>query len=66
MPTIPHPALVEHAQERTANIQDRIADRITRDAGSMHVVYLHIAFFAIWRILIEGESLADPGPARPA
>jgi uncharacterized membrane protein len=53
MPTIPHPALVEHAQERAANIQNRIADRITRYAGSMHFVYLHIALFAIWMILIE-------------
>jgi hypothetical protein len=60
MPTIPHPALVEHAQERAANIQNRIADRITRYAGSMHFVYLHIALFAIWMILIE-ES---PWPTR--
>ena len=52
-PTIPHPALVEHAQERAANIQNRIADRITRYAGSMHFVYLHIALFALWMILIE-------------
>jgi hypothetical protein len=61
MPTIPHPALVEHAQERAANIQNRIADRITRYAGSMHFVYLHIALFAIWMILIE-ESPWPTGP----
>jgi len=53
LPPIPHPALVEHAQERAENIQNRIADRITAYAGSMHFVYLHIALFAIWMLLIE-------------
>ena len=52
-PTIPHPALVDHARQRAENLQNRIADRITRYAGSMHFVYLHIALFAIWMILIE-------------
>jgi uncharacterized membrane protein len=52
-PTIPHPALVEHAQERAAFVQNRIADRITAYAGSMHFVYLHIALFALWMLLIE-------------
>ena len=54
-PTIPHPALVEHAQQRAEHLQNRIADRITRYAGSMHFVYLHIALFAVWMILIEGS-----------
>ena len=52
-PTIPHPALVDHARQRAENLQNRIADRITRYAGSMHFVYLHIALFAIWMLLIE-------------
>ena len=52
-PTIPHPALVEHARQRAELLQNRIADRITRYAGSMHFVYLHIALFAVWMILIE-------------
>jgi uncharacterized membrane protein len=52
-PKIPHPALVEHAQERAEHLQNRIADRITSYAGSMHFVYLHIALFAAWMILIE-------------
>ena len=52
-PKFPHPALVEQAQERAALLQNRIADRITRYAGSMHFVYLHIALFAIWMLLIE-------------
>jgi uncharacterized membrane protein len=53
LPSTPHPALVEHAQQRAENIQNRIADRITAYAGSMHFVYLHIALFAIWMLLIE-------------
>jgi uncharacterized membrane protein len=53
LPPIPHPALVEHAQQRAENAQNRIADHITAYAGSMHFVYLHIALFAIWMILIE-------------
>ena len=52
-PTIPHPALVEHAQERARNIQNRIADRITAYAGSMHFVYLHVLLFAVWMLAIE-------------
>jgi uncharacterized membrane protein len=44
---------VEHARQRAAFVQNRIADRITTYAGSMHFVYLHIALFAIWMILIE-------------
>ena len=53
VPSIPHPALVEHAQERAEHLQNRIADRITAYAGSMHFVYLHIGLFAIWMLLIE-------------
>jgi uncharacterized membrane protein len=52
-PAAPHPALVQHAQERAALVQNRIADRITAYAGSMHFVYLHIALFAVWMIAIE-------------
>jgi len=52
-PTIPHPALVEHAQKRAQYLQNRIADRITAYAGSMHFVYLHVALFAVWMIALE-------------
>jgi uncharacterized membrane protein len=54
-PTIPHPALVEQAQERAQYVQNRIADRITAYAGSMHFVYLHIALFAVWMIFFESK-----------
>jgi len=30
-----HPALINHAAQRAASIQNRIADTITRFAGSM-------------------------------
>ena len=43
-----HPALLQHGEERARSIQNRIADAITRFAGSMWFAYLHIAWFAIW------------------
>jgi uncharacterized membrane protein len=43
-----HPALVELGEERARSLQNRIADAITRFAGSMWFVYLHIAWFSIW------------------
>jgi uncharacterized membrane protein len=54
-PTIPHPALVEHAQKRAQYLQNRIADRITAYAGSMHFVYLHVVLFAVWMIFFESK-----------
>ena len=47
--------LVQHAQERAQSVQNRIADRITGYAGSMHFVYLHIALFVVWMTLIEAK-----------
>jgi uncharacterized membrane protein len=43
-----HPVLVQHAEERSRNPQDRIADAITHFAGSMPFVYLHILWFTLW------------------
>src|SRR5258707_15718785 len=48
---LPHPinpALIKHAEERAGHLQDRIADAITRFAGSMGFVYIHIIWFAVW------------------
>jgi uncharacterized membrane protein len=42
------PASVEHARQRAANVQNRIADRITMFAGSMAFVYVHIVWFGLW------------------
>jgi uncharacterized membrane protein len=44
----PNPLLVEHAKERAANVQNRIADQITAFAGSMLFVYIHIIWFGCW------------------
>jgi uncharacterized membrane protein len=44
----PNPALLEHAQQRAENVQNRIADQITTFAGSMWFVYIHIAWFSCW------------------
>jgi uncharacterized membrane protein len=52
-PFNPHPALVQHAQERAKNVENRIADHITAFSGSMRFVYLHIALFALWMVLLE-------------
>jgi uncharacterized membrane protein len=43
-----HPALREHAEERRSSLQNRIADRITRFAGSMVFIYIHMVWFALW------------------
>jgi uncharacterized membrane protein len=46
--TSTHPALLEHGEERARSVQNRIADAITRFAGSMWFAYLHIAWFSAW------------------
>jgi uncharacterized membrane protein len=43
-----NPALLEHAEQRAGQLQARIADSITKFAGSMVFVYVHLVWFAIW------------------
>jgi hypothetical protein len=43
-----NPALLKDAEQRAANVQSRIADRITAFAGSMAFVYLHVIWFGCW------------------
>lgn len=43
-----NPILRESAEERAKKRQNRIADAITRFAGSMPFVYLHVVWFALW------------------
>jgi uncharacterized membrane protein len=43
-----NPALVKHAEKRAQDAQNRVADLITRFAGSMTFVYVHIIWFASW------------------
>ena len=43
-PPVPvNPALLQHAQERRLSWENRVADQITRFAGSMRFVYLHVS-----------------------
>jgi uncharacterized membrane protein len=51
LPPIPvNPALLQHAQERRTSWENRVADQITRFAGSMRFVYLHVLWFGSWII----------------
>jgi uncharacterized membrane protein len=43
-----NPALGEHAKERRAKFENRLADTITRFAGSMDFVYLSIVWYGLW------------------
>jgi uncharacterized membrane protein len=47
-PSWANPVLARQAEERAKSIQNRVADTITRFAGSMPFVYLHIVWFALW------------------
>ena len=50
-----HPAVLEEQARRVANVQLRIADRITAAAGSMQFVYFHVALFAVWMVFLESR-----------
>jgi uncharacterized membrane protein len=43
-----NPALREHAKERRVKLENRVADLITRFAGSMDFVYLSIIWYGVW------------------
>lgn len=48
-----HPVVTRTREHRTADLQLRAADAITRFAGSMWFVYLHIVVFAGWMMFAE-------------
>jgi len=48
LPPPVHPGLVKEAENRADAFGSRIADAITRFAGSMTFVYLHVIWFAAW------------------
>jgi uncharacterized membrane protein len=48
-----HPAVMAVQRQRAQNIQLRVADQITRFAGSMQFVYIHAVLFAIWMLWLE-------------
>ena len=43
-----NPALVRHLRERSKRRENRVADQITRFAGSMNFVYIHVVWFSLW------------------
>jgi len=50
-----HPAVLEEAKQRSANIQLRLADRITAFAGSMNFVWIHAVLFAVWMAALKNN-----------
>jgi uncharacterized membrane protein len=48
-----HPSVLAEAEQRSADVQLRVADLITKFAGSMLFVYLHAVIFAIWMLFVE-------------
>ena len=48
VPEPQNPVLVKHRQMRAASMQNRIADAVTKFAGSMAFVYVHIVWFSLW------------------
>ncbi len=48
LPMPVNPALLKHAEQRRQSLENRVADQITRFAGSMPFVYLHVIWFAAW------------------
>jgi hypothetical protein len=55
-----NPALLQHAQERRKNWENRVADQITRFAGSMRFVYIHVIWFGSW-IIHQGHPRDERG-----
>ncbi|MFF1714678.1 DUF1003 domain-containing protein [Streptomyces sp. NPDC058268] len=53
-----HPVVAAHRSKRAGDTQLRIADAITKFAGSMFFVYLHAAGFLLWMLFVE----ANPWP----
>ena len=52
-PASSHPAYQKVTQHRAEQMQLRVADTITKFAGSMAFVYIHVAAFAIWMLFAE-------------
>ncbi len=48
-----HPVVAQTLAKQAEEVQLRIADLITRFAGSMLFVYLHVVAFAIWMLVLE-------------
>lgn len=55
-----HPAVVAHRTSRDADVQLRVADAITKFAGSMPFVYLHAIGFILWMLFVETNPWPMP------
>jgi uncharacterized membrane protein len=54
-PAPSHPAFQKVAAHRAQQMQLRVADTITKFAGSMAFVYIHVAAFAVWMLFAESS-----------
>jgi uncharacterized membrane protein len=50
-----HPVVAKLRERRTADVQLRVADAVTKFAGSMWFVYLHVVVFAVWMLLVDSS-----------
>ncbi|MDJ0347449.1 DUF1003 domain-containing protein [Streptomyces sp. H10-C2] len=50
-----HPAVIAHRNTRATDVQLRIADAITKFAGSMRFVYIHAVGFTLWMLFVESN-----------
>jgi uncharacterized membrane protein len=48
-----HPGYRQVAEHRAADLQLRVADAVTKFAGSMPFVYIHAIVFALWMLFFE-------------
>lgn len=55
---------LKHEFKKIETLQDQLADKITKFAGSMSFVYLHVVLFSVWIAynLIVVKSGFDPFP----
>lgn len=56
--TTHHPVVQSSLERRATDLQLRVADAITKFAGSMPFVYLHAIGFVAWMVFVE----ANPWP----
>jgi uncharacterized membrane protein len=57
-PDVHHPVVVAQKTTRSADVQLRVADAITKFAGSMMFIYIHAVIFVVWLVAVE----VDPWP----
>lgn len=50
---VEHPVVTRLRARRAEDVQLKVADAITKFAGSMTFVYLHIVVFAGWMLFVE-------------